>query len=73
VPAHEEDVEVIRTNPHWGTSLDAFLTQGAIRAATKAEAATRVVAWQLSQEVKPQGITQTKLAEMMHTTGMAID
>ena len=38
-------------NPHWGTTLDAFLAEEGIREAAKAEAVTRVVAWQLSQEM----------------------
>jgi hypothetical protein len=44
-------------NPHWGTTLDSFLTKEGIREAAKAEAVTRVVAWQLTQEMQLQGIT----------------
>ena len=44
-----------RKNPHWGTTLDAFLAAEGIREAAKAEAVTRVVAWQLSQEMERQG------------------
>jgi hypothetical protein len=43
---------------HWGTTLDAFLAEDGIREAAKAEAVTRVVAWQLSQEMERQGITK---------------
>ena len=49
---------------HWGTTLDAFLTEEGIREAAKAAAVTRVVAWQLSQEMERQGITKAKLAEL---------
>jgi len=62
-----------RKNPHWGTTLDAFLTEEGIREAAKAEALTRVVAWQLSQEMERQGITKAKLAELMHTSRAQVD
>jgi hypothetical protein len=51
------------TNPHWGVTLDAFLTEDGTREAAKAEALTRVVAWQLSQEMEKQGITKAMMAE----------
>jgi predicted XRE-type DNA-binding protein len=60
-------------NPHWGTSLDAFLTENGSLEAAKAAALTRVVAWQLSQEMERQGITKAKLAEMMHTSRAQVD
>jgi antitoxin HicB len=62
-----------RKNPHWGTTLDAFLTEEGIREAAKAAAVTRVVAWQLSQEMERQGITKAKLAELMHTSRAQVD
>ncbi len=34
---------------------------------------TRVVAWQLSQEMERQGITKAKLAELMHTIRAQVD
>jgi len=39
-----------KMNPHWGSSLDDFLDEEGIREAARAEAVTRVVAWQLSDE-----------------------
>jgi transcriptional regulator with XRE-family HTH domain len=36
-------------------------------------ALTRVVAWQLSQEMQRQGITKAALAEKMHTSRAQID
>ncbi len=62
-----------KDNPHWGTSLDAFLGEEGIREAAKAEALTRVVAWQLSQEMERQGMTKAKLAELMHTSRAQVD
>jgi antitoxin HicB len=60
-------------NPHWGTSLDSFLTEDGTREAAKAEAITRVIAWQLSQEMERQGITKAKLAELMQTSRAHVD
>jgi antitoxin HicB len=62
-----------KKNPHWGTTLDAFLDAEGIREAAKAEAVTRVVAWQLTQEMERQGITKATLAERMHTSRSQVD
>jgi antitoxin HicB len=62
-----------RKNPHWGTTLDEFLAEDGIREAAKAEAVTRVVAWQLTQEMERQGITKAALAERMHTSRAQVD
>ena len=57
-----------KKNPHWGTRLDEFLGEDGIREAAKAETVTRVVAWQLTQEMERQGMTKAALAERMHTS-----
>ena len=62
-----------KKNPHWGSSLDSFLTEDGIREAARTEATTRVVAWQLSQEMERQGMTKAKLAELMHTSRAQVD
>ncbi len=62
-----------KKNPHWGTSLHAFLAEDGIREAAKVEALTRVVAGQLSEEMKRQGMTKAKLAELMHTSRAQMD
>ena len=62
-----------KKNPHWGTTLDEFLGEEGIREVAKAEALTRVVAWQLAQEMERQGITKVKLAEKMHTSRAQVD
>jgi antitoxin component HigA of HigAB toxin-antitoxin module len=60
-------------NPHWGSSLDDFLREEGIRDAARAEAVTRVVAWQLAQEMQRRGITKAHLAELMHTSRAQVD
>lgn len=62
-----------KPNPHWGTSLDAFLTEDGARETSKAEAVTRVVAWQITQEMQRQGISKVVLAERMHTSRAQVD
>jgi len=62
-----------KKNPHWGTSLDTFLSEEGIREAAKAEAVTRVVAWQLTREMERQGMTKATLAEKMHTSRAQVD
>jgi hypothetical protein len=62
-----------KKNAHWGTSLDEFLSEEGIREAAKTEALTRVVAWQLSQEMERQGITKAELAVRMHTSRAQLD
>jgi hypothetical protein len=62
-----------KNNPHWGTTLDEFLTEEGIREAAKTGALTRVLAWQLSQEMERQGITKSALAERMHTSRAQVD
>jgi antitoxin HicB len=62
-----------KKNPHWGTTLDEFLGEDGIREAAKAETVTRVVAWQLTQEMERQGMTKAALAERMHTSHAQLD
>ena len=60
-------------NPHWGSSLDDLLTEDGVREQVRAEAATRVVAWQLTQEMARQGITKSELAARMGTSRAQLD
>ena len=60
-------------NPHWGTALDAFLDEDGIREAAQAGAVTRVIAWQLGQDMERQGMTRARLAELMKTSRAQVD
>ena len=62
-----------RKNPHWGSTLEDFLDEEGIREAAKAEAVTRVVAWQLSKEMTRQGMSKARLAELMNTSRAQVD
>jgi antitoxin HicB len=62
-----------KKNPHWGSTLDDFLREEGIRETAKTEAVTRVVAWQLNEEMKRQGVSKARLAEMMNTSRAQVD
>jgi len=60
-------------NQHWGSTLDNFLHEEGIYEAAKVEAATRVISWQISEEMRKRGITKTQMAEQMHTSRAQVD
>ena len=60
-------------NRHWGSTLEDFLDEEGIHEAAKAEAVTRVLMWQLAEEINKRGITKTQMAERMHTSRSQID
>ena len=49
------------------------MVEEGIRESAKTEALTRVVAWQLGQEMERQGISKAKLAELMQTSRAQVD
>ncbi len=55
-------------NQHWGSSLEDFLHEEGIYEAAKAEGVTRVIMWQIAEEMRKQGITKSQMAERMHTS-----
>jgi antitoxin HicB len=58
----------LQKNPHWGSTLDEFLDEAGIRESAKAEAVARLVAWQLSREMKRLGMSKATLAKLMNTS-----
>jgi antitoxin HicB len=62
-----------KKNSHWGSTLDDFLREEGIRETARTEAVTRVVAWQLGEEMKRQGVSKARLAEMMNTSRTQVD
>ncbi|RMW99683.1 Fis family transcriptional regulator [Allofranklinella schreckenbergeri] len=59
-------------NPHIGTDFDDFLAQQGPQEEAAAAAMKRVIAWQLAQAMKRQGITQTEMAQRMRTSRMVV-
>jgi DNA-binding Xre family transcriptional regulator len=56
-----------------GSSLDDFLKEEAMLEEVTAVAMKRVIAWQISEEMKAQNITKTELAKRMHTSRAALN
>lgn len=52
--------------------LAGHLREEGRREAARTEAVTRVVAWQLAEEMTRQGITKARLAELMQTPRVSI-
>ncbi len=68
-----DEMSKLKKHPHWGSTLDEFLDETGIRETAKAEAITRVVAWQLSKEMKRQGMSKARLAKLMNTSRAQVD
>jgi predicted XRE-type DNA-binding protein len=60
-------------NPHIGPSFEDFLIEEGIYEEVNEVAVKRVLAWQIEQSMKEQGLSKTAMAERMHTSRAAID
>ncbi|MGH8111207.1 MAG: helix-turn-helix domain-containing protein [Rhodanobacteraceae bacterium] len=58
---------------HIGSTLDDFLSQDGVLEEVSARAIKRVIAWQLAEAMKTQGLTKTVMAERMHTSRSMLD
>jgi antitoxin HicB len=58
---------------HIGSRFDDFLAEHAILEETTATAIKRVIAWQISEEMKQQNLTEAEMAERMHTSRAALN
>ena len=62
-----------KKNPRIGSSLDDFLKEEGILEAATTKAVKRVIAWQITQAMKEQGLTKDKMAKQMKTSRSALD
>jgi antitoxin HicB len=62
-----------QTHPNIGSSLDEFLQEEGILEETRLIAAKRVIAWQIEEQMKAQGLTKTALAAQMATSRKQLD
>ena len=60
-------------NKHRGSTLDGFLETEGVLAEFQAKAIKEVIAWQLADAMKAQGLTKTRLAALMHTSRTQVD
>ena len=61
------------SNPHIGSSFERFLAEQGILEETHDAATKRVLAWQIAQAMKDQGITKTAMAQRMNTSRTQLD
>lgn len=62
-----------RQNPHVGSTFESWLDEQGIRESVTASAIKEVIAGQLAEEMKKQGITKVRMAEMMQTSRAQVD
>ncbi len=62
-----------RNVSHIGSTLDELLSQDGVLEEVSARAIKRVIAWQLAEAMKTQGVTKTALAARMHTSRSVLD
>jgi antitoxin HicB len=58
---------------HTGSSFDSFLEEGEIREEVEAVAVKRVLAWQISREMKRQQKTKQAMAKELRTSRSQLD
>jgi antitoxin HicB len=60
-------------NPHIGSSFSDFLKEEGIYEEVTSHAIKRVLAWQIEQAMKSQGITKVEMARRMKTSRAQLD
>src|SRR5262245_19205180 len=63
----------VRKNPHLGSHLDDFMKGQGLYVEAKSRAIKEVIVWQISAQMKEQGISKVKMAEMMKTSRSQLD
>ncbi len=61
------------TNPHSGSDFDEFLREDGLYERVTEGAVLRVVAWQLNQEMKANGLSKVEMAARMNTSRSQLD
>ena len=61
------------TNPYFGSSFDDWLKEQGIYEEATTHAIKRVLAWQIEQAMKAQGISKAEMARRMHTSRTQLD
>ena len=63
----------MKSNRHIGSSFEDFLKEEGTYEETTIHAIKRVLAWQIEQEMKTQGLTKVEVAKRMHTSRAQLD
>jgi len=61
------------TNPHIGSSFDEFLKEEGIYEDATAHAVKHVLAWQIAEAMRAQGLNKVEMARRMHTSRAQLD
>lgn len=61
------------SNPHIGSTFDDFLQEEGLLEDSSAVALKRVIAWQLANAMKAQGVTKSAMATRMRTSRSQLD
>jgi antitoxin HicB len=61
------------THPSIGSSFEDFLKEEGIYEEVQAQAVKEVLAWQIEQAIKTQGLTKTEMARRMQTSRVQLD
>ena len=62
-----------KKNPHRGSKFEDYLAEGGLLDEATATALKRVLAWQIAQAMKEQGVTKSAMAKRMRTSRAALD
>ena len=65
--------KTVKVFDHTGSSFENFLEDEGIRDAVEAVAIKRVLAWQLSEEMRQQNKTKQAMARELHTSRSQLD
>ena len=60
-------------NPHIGSSFESFLKEEGLHEEVSTHAIKRVLAWQIEEAMKEQGITKVEMARRMKTSRAQLD
>lgn len=60
-------------NRHRGSTLDGFLEDEGVLGEMQAKAIKEVIAWQLTEAMRQQGFSKSRLARLMHTSRTQAD
>lgn len=62
-----------KKNSHIGSTLESWLDEEGIRGEVTTVATRRVLAWQINEAMKTQGLTKSTMAEQMQTSRAQLD
>ena len=60
-------------NPHMGSTLESFLEEEGTHESATLKATKAVIAWQIAQVMKQEGLTKTAMAKRMATSRAQLD